>query len=541
MNSSKKPKTREQIKRILFVALPFFSSLFIISATALIIALISGYSFDISKRAVIKTGVLNVETSPTDADISVTGTYYGKTNRAIPNLKVGNYTVKITKEGYFPFTKKVTIRHGLATPVIVPLLRVDGQKVIRDLTDVLASDHNKTGFYLLSKAETVPTSTTATPTTTKTPPKQDSTATYLLTRISVTKPIFDDPKPTLDETMTITSLAATPITGISVSPTGKLFLVTVSDKTGQKSLALLPFKQGTTVNANLATSKTLTNYVRAEKTTLTWTENGDYLLIENLSQIISYNVRYGSRVILAEKSELADKNSPLIWSITSTGIVSIHKAPGTKTDTYEITDVSYNGNPLATLFPLLTLDSAPTSIWSYSTTEHSRYIVATKKGTYLLGALYDAKATEYLVTLSDKSLDTTPIAQLGDDFSSIKLSDTAISARPLLIESKHMIVFLEQNNLSLLQFTYNKRIADQAAKLGRTVLLQQDKPLKDPRSLINGSYIAVLSGDNLFAVDLEGDNLVPLQQSIQSYTLGQNDTGLLFTNDTKKLLFRILR
>jgi len=526
---------RSRIKSILAVFLPIFSTLFIVSATVIIIALINGYSFDIRKQAVIKTGVLNIETSPANADISVKNVYYGTSNRAIPNLKIGTYTVKITKEGYFPYTKKVEIKHGLATPVIVPLLRVDGQKTIRDLKNAIAQDFNDTGYYILDKVTVAQTPTKTTGT------KPEPTSTYLLTRAYVTKPLFDDPKPVLDETMALSSLTATPITAISVSPTGKLVMVTTTDKSGIRTITLVPFRQGSNVNVNLATAKTLTSYARAQKTSIQWTDNGDYLLVETPLQLIAYNVKSGNRSILAEKQELTESGGPLVWSETETGIVSIKKTAGTKTNTYEITDISFNGNPLATALPMLTFDTPPTKIWSISSEDYPRYIVATKKGTYLIGALFDTKSSDYEITRSAKEIAGSSILHLGTDFSLVKISDQEVTTPPIFIESKFLVAFFEQNTRRVVQFTFNKRIADHQTVLGRTIVLEQEKQLTRLAPLVEGAYLTVIADNILYAVDLAGDNLVPLQQEIETYTLGQNDMGILFTNNKQELLFRVLR
>jgi len=545
VNLLKKPKFRAYLKRLLGIALPIFSTLFIVGTTALIIALISGYSFDISKREVIKTGVLNVETSPTDADISVTGTYYGKSNRAIPNLKVGTYTIKIYKDGYFPFTKQVEILHGLASPVIVPLLRIDGQKEIIDLTTATAVDYNSTGYYVLEIASaktTVEATSTISPTPTKAPAKNSSTLTYTLTKISMTKPLFDDPHPVLNEKMTITALSATPITSILVSPTGKMLLITTTDKNKIKSISVVPFKRDSTINANLTDSKALTNYAKASGVAISWSKNGDYLILDTPEQIISYNVKSGARGILAEKPELVTKGDALTWNTTDNGIVYIRRAAGTRANSFEVMDISYNGNPLTTQLPLIELDSPPTKIWSYSTTDTPLFAIATKKGSYLVGLLYTQKSGELQITQADISVADIDIDHFGEDFSKILLSSEELISTPLLIPEKHTISFTEQKGTILTLFTYNKHIADKSTKLGKTTLIEGDNTLlTPPESLIAGAYVTTLNGESLLAVDTAGDNLITLQSDIKTYTYGQNDTALLFTNADNHLFFRVLR
>lgn len=544
MNILKRPKFRFYIKRIITVLLPLFSTLFIVGTTAIIIALINGYSLDFTKRTVIKTGVLNVETIPTDADINVSGEYYGKSNRAIPNLKIGDYTVSLSKEGYYSYTKKVEIQHGLASPVIVPLLRTDGQKEIIDLSKTLTFDLNSTGYYILSTAELVTegaATETTTPTPTKEKAKQEPTNSYVLTRIYVTKPLFDDPHPVLDEKMTITTLAATPISSISISPTGKLLLVTLADKAGNKSISLVPFKRNSTVNANLTDAKSLTSYNKMKGTTLQWSENGDYIIVDTPDQIISYNVKAGTRVILAEKSELTANGEKMIWNMTESGIAIIRKLTGTKTNTYEINDISYNGNPLTTQLPTLQFEQTPTNIWSFSTDDTPRFLVTTKNGTYLIGKLYDAKESDYSITLTQEKIGEITIEHFSEDYSRIKISEEEITVPPIFVNDKHMLAFTENKGTRLILFVYNKRSADKLSKLGRTELFSAKDSLSELTPLALASYIAAKSADTLIVSDTTGENVLTFQTGLKTFVLGQNDTALMFTDQNNKLFFRVIR
>ena len=546
MATIKRPKIRSYIKKVITVLLPLFSTLFIVGTTAIIIALINGYSLDFTKRAVIKTGVLNVETIPTDADINVSGEYYGKSNRAIPNLRIGDYTVSLSKEGYYSYTKKVEVQHGLASPVIVPLLRTDGQKEIIDLSKTLTFDSNSTGYYVLSSAELVTEGTTSeaatpTPTPTKEKAKQEPTNSYVLTRIYVTKPLFDDPHPVLDEKMTITTLAATPISSISVSPTGKLLLVTLTDKTGNKSISLVPFKRNSSVNANLTDAKSLTSYNKMKGTTLKWSENGDYIIVDTPDQIISYNVKAGTRVILAEKSELTANGEKMIWNMTESGIAIIRKLSGTKTNTYEINDVSYNGNPLTTQLPTLQFEQPPTNIWSFSTDDTPRFLVTTKTASYLVGKLYDAKESDYSITLTQEKIGDITIEHFAEDYSRIKISSEEITVPPIFINEKHMLSFTENKGTHLVLFIYNKRSADKLTKLGRTELFSAKDSLSAITPLALASYIAAKSADTLIVSDTTGENVLTFQTGLQTFVLGQNDTALMFTDQKNILYFRVIR
>ena len=55
------------------------------------------------------TGLLDISTNPINADIYLNGKYYGTTPRIIPDLMIGNYILKIEKDGYRTVTRNILI------------------------------------------------------------------------------------------------------------------------------------------------------------------------------------------------------------------------------------------------------------------------------------------------------------------------------------------------------------------------------------------------------------------------------------------------
>ncbi|MBC8315696.1 MAG: PEGA domain-containing protein [Bacteroidetes bacterium] len=66
-------------------------------------------------------GALDVASTPWEADITIDGKNYGKTPKTIKNLLIGTYTVKLTKAGYAPLTKTLTIDEGETESINVEL------------------------------------------------------------------------------------------------------------------------------------------------------------------------------------------------------------------------------------------------------------------------------------------------------------------------------------------------------------------------------------------------------------------------------------
>ena len=63
------------------------------------------------------TGFLGVSTLPVKADIYLNGKHYGTTPRIISNLLIGDYTLKLEKEGCAPITKNITIEENQTVAV----------------------------------------------------------------------------------------------------------------------------------------------------------------------------------------------------------------------------------------------------------------------------------------------------------------------------------------------------------------------------------------------------------------------------------------
>jgi hypothetical protein len=532
MNKKHTFSLRNLLKKILTVTLPLFSTLFLVGSTAVIIIVMKGYSIDITKRELIKTGVLNIETNPDDAEIFLNNEYQGKSNKAIPNLKIGDYQILLNKEGYFSYKRQATVLHGLATPYIVSLIRDIAETTAIEANSVLFSDKTDLGYYIITKAP-LPTPTVTSKTT------KDPQTTVILTHVTTSKPLFDDPIVSYDEKMTLTHLTATPLTGIKASANGKYFLISFTDKSKAKAVALIPFKTGTTVHINLAANTVLTNYLQDSKSSIYWAKDPDYLIIETNSQLISYHLKTGTRIILMEKDGATSKN---IWSFSKQGLFLVKTLAGTAAPTFSITLVGYNGTPVSLAVPSLTLDNEPQNIWDLSTDTATVLVLTTKKETFLLGQLYAQKSNDYvLTTASEKLNETTPITQYADSYSLIKIAAMPTTQAPLHLTLRHSIVFLSADAKEIFYYTYNHRTVDWQAKLGILSLVKSDTTMGSLSTHSTDSYVAYITGKSLRTVDITGTNSYELSADCSSYALATAQTSIFLVNSQKDIKFRVLR
>jgi dipeptidyl aminopeptidase/acylaminoacyl peptidase len=101
-----------------------FGSLFIIAIVLVIGVLLviyaQGTRLDKDGK-LIGVGIIQIDTTPNDADIYINGKFRDKSDINIENLKPGNYTLKIQKNRYHTWEKLVEVKEGIITPLKVSL------------------------------------------------------------------------------------------------------------------------------------------------------------------------------------------------------------------------------------------------------------------------------------------------------------------------------------------------------------------------------------------------------------------------------------
>ncbi len=98
------------------VIISFLIIAFLVSATALVILFGSGYRIGFGGNGAIVsgTGLLVATSSPNGAQVFVNGHLSTATDNTI-NLAPGVYDIKIFKDGYFPWEKKITIKNEVVS------------------------------------------------------------------------------------------------------------------------------------------------------------------------------------------------------------------------------------------------------------------------------------------------------------------------------------------------------------------------------------------------------------------------------------------
>jgi hypothetical protein len=92
-----------------------FLGLFLLAAPAVVLYT-AGYRFNLQRMTLVKTGILAVSSEPKGATIFLDNNETRqKTNAVLKNIMPGEHTVRLSKDGYFPWEKKLTVEESETT------------------------------------------------------------------------------------------------------------------------------------------------------------------------------------------------------------------------------------------------------------------------------------------------------------------------------------------------------------------------------------------------------------------------------------------
>lgn len=135
------------LRRIIF----YVSTVIFLVTAPLIIGYTAGYRYHFKQHRIVRTGGLFVATDPKDATIEINNTLRNETSPAsILNLTPGDYLVRVTKDGYWPWEKRLPVeseRMTFASAIVLfknetPTLLKSG-----DVTDAAITSRDNTILY----------------------------------------------------------------------------------------------------------------------------------------------------------------------------------------------------------------------------------------------------------------------------------------------------------------------------------------------------------------------------------------------------------
>lgn len=93
----------------------------IIIAAVVAVFLAKGYTFSPTDKRIVGTGIISVTSTPDAASVFLDGHLTTATDATIPSLPPKEYTVRVVKEGFIPWEKRVEVKEGLVTDLKIRL------------------------------------------------------------------------------------------------------------------------------------------------------------------------------------------------------------------------------------------------------------------------------------------------------------------------------------------------------------------------------------------------------------------------------------
>ncbi len=135
------------LRRIIF----YVSTVVFLVTAPLIIGYTAGYRYHFKQHRIVKTGGLFVATDPKDATIEINGTLRNETSPAsILNLTPGDYDVRVTKNGYWPWAKRLPVeseRMTFASAIVLFKNQLPTLVKSGDITDAALTSRDNTILY----------------------------------------------------------------------------------------------------------------------------------------------------------------------------------------------------------------------------------------------------------------------------------------------------------------------------------------------------------------------------------------------------------
>lgn len=159
------------IKKIQAYFISFVTVIIILTASVGLIAYGRGYRFDFNQSGFKPTGLISATSDPIGAQVYIDNKLRTATNNSI-NIDPGWYDIKISKEGYMPWSKKMRVQGEIVTRAeaylfptnpslsplttsgaIDPVLSPDGTKLAYVVPETKTGANDKTGIWTLELAD----------------------------------------------------------------------------------------------------------------------------------------------------------------------------------------------------------------------------------------------------------------------------------------------------------------------------------------------------------------------------------------------------
>lgn len=515
MSKAKSIKVKQRIglgMRILQILLPVLSSLFVIFLTVLGILFASGYSVNFKKRTLVKTGVINIVTRPSGAFIWLNKEPYGKTNKALPNIKVGKYFLELYKDGYFPFKLHVKVEHALATLVHTHLIKQLKASKVAEISNPYFITENGVVWVEWENSQK---------------DKQGTTMYGKLRVVSIVSNLLGGFKFGRGEYR------------IELPYEGKIEKFAVDLSPNREEVMLL-------VNHKYVYLGKLSDKIKLEKNdylssyltqgaSVSFWGNNYVVILEPDKRVIAYNLHSHSKVLLYDgvgkdvgNKFCTDFKDDKVLIVNEKNAAIVNREGATEAS-YDLKLLGLKGtNPV--FCKLIKVGKKPVVAVVYL----NKLILLgplfkdSTKQIYTLDTFNKARDFKIISLYKENDKNANVVALVAETKQQVK------KILPLIDLDKLVIVYKDKIQL----FTYNKESPDIMSTIGFKDLYE-GKNIDGASLVLGNDYILFQDNGDFLAASIYGENVYKLAEQVNSFYIGEGEKAVLFIRklDKKPVLF----
>ncbi len=472
----KKSKNENRYEKYLLSLVSFLVTIFIFAGTLLTFYYAKGYRINIYNKAITKTGVLTVRTSPFLTDVYVGDKSIGlSTTSKGRTLDVGSYDIKVKKDGFHTWQKNVNIIEE-KNSILDAWLNLENPKtsVVWNSEKIYqkhwVSKNNDTAIFLL----------------------KDSNDSYSLWTYRINS-FFLNFNNNLTKVLEYEGKL-----DIQPSPNCNKVILTVTDDTNQNKKYYVIDTSSTTSlqNAQALNLEDFSDY------TVNWSNDNSYLVLESKEQILSYSLTNKNVSLLKKKNSEDERH---IWSTDENGFFYWVQKEQSETEgvyQYSVEQMKLNGTNATKVI---------TAIYFQSNTEYIEYYrnnsyiptpsVASPENTKTVGQIIEISVNQKANGIFIK----TTSATYWHNISTKKYLMISPYQVEIIGYSTNQDKLLYKNGDTYGVFTFNPDTANPIEDLGSKIV-ENISSHQRIAWVYGHEYIYLLNNSNIYSMDKDGDN-----------------------------------
>jgi hypothetical protein len=504
------------LQKIWNIVSPILIGILVIAGSILAYLYANGFRINLTDGKVRKTGVLSVESIPSRATVYINDVQVGKTPKVIGSLDESTPEVKLTKENYFDWKRKVPVFSEKSSPIQPFLTASNPQK-----ESVFSSQNEIDKKYINSEIGYFLIVT------------KDKTDTNIrnIYKYDINRQFWD--------------ITENPQLITTVNEKGLKNITLDLSKDGKWALAKLTIDNGkTTTNKyrlihiqipiNIITETELEPF--AKEYTISWSNSLSYLVLESKIEILTYRVEDKTKFLILKKKS----NVNYVWTTDSDGFFYYTTPTAEKDNTkYTIYQETIQGSGKKELIKDIYFANTDKFINELRAKGIPEYIPMTNssENTNFAGEItlfaIDQKTNGFFIK--------TTLATYWYDKGQQKyflLSPTPCNIVSVAPDNSK-ILFLDQNNKYYI-FVFAKEDVDPIAKLG-VLQVFDGQNINNILWFQNGNNISYEKDGKIRISDFDGQNVYEVMNKTSEYIIDKNNKYLYQIDNITTTGFEIVR